>query len=57
MNSKNLLLIVIAGAILLLGGCGCTGYNKMVGLDETVKNKWANVQSDYQRRADLIRTW
>ncbi len=54
MNSKNLLLIVIAGAILLLGGCGCTGYNKMVGLDETVKNKWANVQSDYQRRADLI---
>ncbi len=54
MNSKNLLLIVIAGAVLLLGGCGCTGYNKMVGLDETVKNKWANVQSDYQRRADLI---
>lgn len=54
MNSRNLLLIVIAGAVLLLGGCGCTGYNKMVGLDETVKNKWANVQSDYQRRADLI---
>jgi LemA protein len=26
----------------------------MVGLDETVKNRWANVQSDYQRRADLI---
>lgn len=26
----------------------------MVGLDENVKNKWANVQSDYQRRADLI---
>jgi len=26
----------------------------MVNLDETVKNKWANVQSDYQRRADLI---
>ncbi|MFT4024568.1 MAG: LemA family protein [Flavihumibacter sp.] len=54
MNSKNLLLIVIVGAILLLGGCGCTGYNKMVGLDETVNNKWSNVQSDYQRRADLI---
>ena len=26
----------------------------MVTLDENVKNKWANVQSDYQRRADLI---
>jgi LemA protein len=26
----------------------------MVGQDENVKAKWANVQSDYQRRADLI---
>ena len=26
----------------------------MVGLDENVKAKWAGVQSDYQRRADLI---
>jgi LemA protein len=54
MNSKNLILIIIVGAILLLGGCGCNGYNSMVKLDENVKNKWANVQSDYQRRADLI---
>lgn len=54
MNSKNLLLIIIVGAILLLGGCGCNGYNSMVKLDENVKNKWANVQSDYQRRSDLI---
>jgi LemA protein len=54
MKSRNLILIVIIGAILLLGGCGCTGYNTMVKLDENVKAKWANVQSDYQRRADLI---
>jgi LemA protein len=26
----------------------------MVGLDENVKAKWNNVQSDYQRRSDLI---
>ena len=26
----------------------------MVGQDENVKAKWANVQSDYQRRSDLI---
>jgi LemA protein len=26
----------------------------LVKLDETVKNKWANVESDYQRRSDLI---
>ncbi|ULQ56645.1 LemA family protein [Flavihumibacter rivuli] len=54
MNSKNLILILIFGVILLFGGCACNGYNGMVKMDENVKNKWANVQSDYQRRADLI---
>jgi LemA protein len=54
MKSRNLTLFIIIGLILLLGGCGCSGYNSMVSLDENVKNKWANVQSDYQRRADLI---
>lgn len=54
MNTRNLTLIVIIGAILLLGGCACSGYNKLVSLDENVKAKWGAVQSDYQRRADLI---
>ena len=54
MSTKNLTLIVIAALVLLLGGCGCSGYNGLVKLDETVKNKWANVESDYQRRSDLI---
>jgi len=54
MSTKNLTLIVIAALVLLLGGCGCIGYNGLVTLDETVKNKWANVESDYQRRSDLI---
>lgn len=54
MNSRNLILIVVLAIILILGGCGCSGYNSMVTLDENVKAKWANVQSDYQRRNDLI---
>ena len=54
MKSRNLTLIIIVAVILLLGGCGCSRYNAMVGQDENVKAKWANVQSDYQRRADLI---
>src|SRR5258706_8943034 len=54
MKTRNLVLIVVVVFILILGGCGCNGYNSMVNLDENVKNKWANVQSDYQRRSDLI---
>lgn len=29
-------------------------YNKMVSMDEEVNKNWANVQTQYQRRADLI---
>lgn len=54
MNSKNLTLIVILAAVLILGGCGCGSYNGLVQQDESVKNSWNKVQSDYQRRADLI---
>src|SRR5215210_2645872 len=54
MKSKNLTLIVILAALLILGGCGCGQYNSLVQQDEVVKNAWNKVQSDYQRRADLI---
>jgi LemA protein len=54
MSTKNLTLIVIAALVLILGGCGCNGYNGLVKQDEVVKKAWANVESDYQRRADLI---
>lgn len=54
MNSRNLTLIIILVAVLLVGGCGCTGYNSLVQQDEVVKKSLSNVQSDYQRRADLI---
>jgi len=30
------------------------GYNSMVELDETVASSWAQVENQYQRRADLI---
>ena len=56
MKSRNLILIVVVVFVLSLGGCGCSGYNSMVSLDENVKAKWGNVQSDYQRRNDLIPT-
>ncbi|USI71396.1 LemA family protein [Sphingomonas morindae] len=38
-------------AALSLAGCG---VNTIPAADETVKAKWADVQSQYQRRADLV---
>ncbi|MEY2586204.1 MAG: hypothetical protein RLY11_53 [Bacteroidota bacterium] len=54
MSTRNIVLISIVAFILLLGGCGCSGYNGLVQKDQNVKSKWANVESDYQRRSDLV---
>lgn len=48
---KGIIVIVV---LVLLGMFGCNKYNGLVKLDENVKNKWGAVQSQYQRRADLI---
>jgi LemA protein len=42
-----------AVALLAVGLSGC-GYNTIPTLDEQAKGKWAEVQNQYQRRADLI---
>ncbi|MBA3881547.1 MAG: LemA family protein [Chthoniobacterales bacterium] len=39
---------------LVSGLTGCGSYNRLVTLDQNVNKKWADVQSVYQRRADLI---
>ncbi len=54
MTKKQITWAVIAGIILLLIFFMWSGYNKLVNFDELSKNKWANVESDYQRRSDLI---
>ena len=38
-------------AAVSLAGCG---INSIPTAEENAKAKWANVQADYQRRADLI---
>lgn len=49
---KNLLIVLgVIVFICLLGGCS---YNGMVSKEEAVKAKWGAVQSQYQRRSDLI---
>ncbi len=39
---------------LLFSLSGCGTYNRLVALEQAVNKKWADVQSVYQRRADLI---
>ena len=51
---KNLTAIIIAAVALLLVLCGVSGYNGIVEMDENVNNQWANVETQYQRRTDLI---
>ena len=51
---KNLGWIIPVGIIVILVMWAIGGYNGMVKMDEQVQNKWANVETQYQRRADLI---
>jgi len=51
MNLRFKSYLLIAFAAILLQSCG---YNTMVEKDETVGEKWSQVETQYQRRADLI---
>lgn len=42
---------LISMLAILLSSCG---YNSMIEKQETVDQKWADVQTQYQRRADLV---
>jgi LemA protein len=44
-------LMLVLAIPLTLAGCG---YNTLPTQDQAVKARWADVQNDYQRRADLI---
>jgi LemA protein len=48
---RRLLAVLAVGLTTLLAGCG---YNEIQSKDESVKAAWAEVLSQYQRRADLI---
>ncbi|MBQ8462107.1 MAG: LemA family protein [Bacteroidales bacterium] len=50
--STSTIVIIIVVAILGIGGC--SSYNGLVKGEESVTAAWAQVESQYQRRADLI---
>lgn len=51
---KNKGLIITIVVIVLVALWGIPSYNGLVGMDENVSNQWANVETQYQRRSDLI---
>ncbi|MGI9113499.1 MAG: LemA family protein [Chthoniobacterales bacterium] len=46
--------LMFAALPVLFGLTGCGSYNRLVTLEQNANKKWADVQSVYQRRADLI---
>jgi len=55
MKPRNLVMIIVVLFILILGGCGCNGYNGLVTSDQNVKTKWSYVEGQYQRRTDVFK--
>jgi LemA protein len=47
-------LVVLAILVLAVGAWAIGIYNGLFGLEQSVNEKWAQVQNVYQRRADLI---
>lgn len=53
-GTKNITLFVVLGLFLILGVWGCNGYNGVIKQDENVKKAWNNVNTEYQKRGDLV---
>ena len=51
MKKSSIILIVIAVLAVIWG---VSDYNGLVTMDENVNTEWANVETQYHRRADLI---
>jgi LemA protein len=52
MNRKRIMLLAVI-VLATVAGTGC-GYNTLNTKQQNVRGKWANVESQLQRRADLI---
>lgn len=49
------IILVIIGVIIIAGVFSLVGlYNSLVGKDQAIKSQWGQVETQYQRRFDLI---
>lgn len=51
---KNKGMVITLAVIAVIALWSISAYNGMVGMDEGVQGKWADVETQYQRRSDLI---
>lgn len=55
MRSTGAIVLLVLALVVGFAGCtGCSTYNSLVTVDNKVEQAWANVETQYQRRADLI---
>ena len=54
MKKSVITILIVVGVILVFLAMMITPYNTMVKKDENCSSAWANVESAYQRRLDLI---
>src|SRR5215467_5655044 len=53
-GTRNVGWLIIGILVLIFVGWGCSGYNGLVKKDENVKQAWNNVNTEYQKRSDLV---
>jgi len=54
MKTNTIILISVVAVLVIAVFSGISTYNKLVIERENVNSQWANVESQYQRRSDLI---
>ncbi|MEE1119210.1 MAG: LemA family protein [Bacteroidales bacterium] len=54
MKKKFIPIIIVAAAVVILVAWGVSVYNGLVVKDENCSKQWSKVESQYQRRMDLI---
>ena len=54
LGCAGVLVLGIVLLVIIVGAMWADSYNKLVSLKQAVDSQWAEVQNQYQRRADLI---
>jgi len=54
MKKNTIIIVVLLAVPVMLALWAISAYNGLVSQEESVNKQWANVESQYQRRADLI---